>query len=231
MTVTKISLNNNQLKIVAMVSMLLDHVGLMLLPQYTILRVLGRLAFPIFAYMIAEGCLHTKNRTRYFLHLLLPAVLIQAVYTFAMHSLYQNILVTFSLSVITIFAIDRFAKKKTAVSCAVMALALAAVLFLSVVLPILLKDRGFAVDYGFLGVLLPVAVYFAPKKIWKIISVTVILLIRGILFGELKWFALLAIPLLLLYNGKRGKLKLKYLFYVFYPAHLVLLYVIELLIK
>lgn len=214
-----------------MVSMLLDHLGLMLLPQYTILRVLGRVAFPIFAYMIAEGCLHTKNRPRYLLHLLLPALLIQGVYTFVMHSLYQNILVTFSLSVITIFAIDGFLKKKTAVTRAVMVVALAAVLFISVGLPILLKDQGFTVDYGFGGMLLPVVVYFAPKKIWKLLSVAVILMIRGILFGELKWFAFLAIPLLLLYNGQRGKLKLKYLFYVFYPAHLMVLYAIELLIK
>ncbi len=227
----KLGLNNNQLKIIAMVSMLLDHLGLMLLPQYIILRVLGRLAFPIFAYMIAEGCRYTKNRPRYLMHLILPALLIQGVYTIAMGSLYQNILVTFALSVITVFAIDGFVKKKTAASCAVMVTSLAGVLLASVVAPILLKDHGFAIDYGFWGMLLPVAVYFTPQKAGKLVSTSVILLIRGILFGELKWFALLALPLLLFYNGERGKLNLKYLFYVFYPAHLVVLYAVQLLLR
>ena len=53
--VKKFGLTNNQLKIIAMVSMLFDHVGKELLPQYTVLQIIGRLAFPIFAYMIAEG--------------------------------------------------------------------------------------------------------------------------------------------------------------------------------
>ena len=60
----KFSLNNNQLKIIAMISMVLDHVGLVFFSDFEIFRILGRLAFPIYAYMIAEGCTHTKNRKR-----------------------------------------------------------------------------------------------------------------------------------------------------------------------
>ena len=58
-------LSGNQLKIIALIAMTIDHIGLQFLPHVTILRIIGRLAFPIFAYMIAEGCLHTRNRRRY----------------------------------------------------------------------------------------------------------------------------------------------------------------------
>ena len=69
----KISLTNNQLKIIAMLAMLSDHIGKVLLPQYQILQIIGRLAFPIFAFMIAEGCFYTKNKVRYFLTVFLLA--------------------------------------------------------------------------------------------------------------------------------------------------------------
>ena len=54
-------LSSNILKIVACISMLLDHIGFIFFPQYIIFRILGRVAFPIFAFMIAEGCYYTKN--------------------------------------------------------------------------------------------------------------------------------------------------------------------------
>ena len=56
--------SNNQLKIIAMLSMLVAHVGEHLYPDVGFLRAIGRLALPLFAYMIAEGCLYTKNRAR-----------------------------------------------------------------------------------------------------------------------------------------------------------------------
>ena len=55
-------LTGNQLKLIALFAMTCDHVGLQLLPNVLILRILGRLALPIFAYMIAEGCRYTRNR-------------------------------------------------------------------------------------------------------------------------------------------------------------------------
>ena len=60
-------LSGNTLKIVAAVSMLLDHIGVVFFPHVAVFRILGRLALPIFAFMIAEGCRYTKNRLRYFL--------------------------------------------------------------------------------------------------------------------------------------------------------------------
>ena len=106
-------LTNNQLKILALIAMTADHVGLQLLPQYGILRIIGRLAFPIFAYMIAEGCTYTKNRKRYLGTLAAMAALFQIVYLVAMDSVYQGIFVTFTLSVCLIFTIDRAREQKT----------------------------------------------------------------------------------------------------------------------
>lgn len=54
-------LNSNQLKLLALLTMTVDHIGVHLFPQYPILRIIGRLAFPIYAYCIAEGCVHTKT--------------------------------------------------------------------------------------------------------------------------------------------------------------------------
>ena len=60
-------LSGNGLKLVAALTMLIDHVGMLLFPQVLLLRIIGRLAFPIYAFMIAEGCRYTKNKLRYFL--------------------------------------------------------------------------------------------------------------------------------------------------------------------
>lgn len=60
-------MTGSQLKIIALIAMTCDRVGKILLPQIGILQIVGRLAFPIFAYMIAEGCVHTKSKKRYLL--------------------------------------------------------------------------------------------------------------------------------------------------------------------
>ncbi len=229
-SVKNIGLNNNQLKIIAILAMLIDHIGVELFPQYPILRIIGRLAFPIFAYMIAEGCRYTKNRVRYLLLILGLAVGCQAVFFIAEGSLYQGILVTFSLSIITVFGIDRFVKKKDAPSLMLMLFSLALVLTAVFAAPVLLKQYGYRIDYGALGVFLPVAAYFVPEKISKLLSTAIILVIMGYIMGGVQWYALLAVPLLMLYNGERGKYNLKYMFYIFYPAHLAIIYLIGLVI-
>lgn len=61
LTKTRFGLSGNQLKLIALATMTLDHVGAYLLPQVLFLRILGRLSLPIYAYMIAEGCRHTRS--------------------------------------------------------------------------------------------------------------------------------------------------------------------------
>ena len=229
-------LTNNQLKIIAMISMLFDHIGVLLLPGCEILRIVGRLAFPIFAYMIAEGCRYTRNRTKYLLLIALMAIVFQLVYFVTMQSagmaLYQGILVTFSLSIVSIYVIDWYREKKSELSFLVMLVVLASIFYAAVILPEEFTWQGYSIDYGIFGILLPVLVYYAPGRVSKLFAVA--FSVVGLALTTeiaITWYALLTIPLLALYNGKRGKRKMKYVFYIFYPAHLVLIYAVALLIS
>ena len=64
---SRFALTGNQLKLIAMLTMTIDHIGVILLPQYRFLRIIGRLSMPIYAFMIAEGCHYTHDRKAYFL--------------------------------------------------------------------------------------------------------------------------------------------------------------------
>ena len=226
----KFGLTNNQLKIIAMLSMLVDHIGVQLFPDLQILRIIGRLALPIFAYMIAEGCYYTKNRVKYLSLIAILAALCQIVYFIADGSLYLGILVVFSLSICIIFSIDEFLKKKNAVSFLVVLLTVGFVIFLTFACPKLLYSYWFAIDYGIYGIILPVVIYFAKGKWMKLISAAIVLAALATTLPSYQWYALAALPLLCLYNGQRGKANLKYLFYIFYPTHLAVIYLIDMIL-
>ena len=232
----KFGLTNNQLKIIAMVSMLLDHVGLLFFPDIEIFRILGRIAFPIFAYMIAEGCRYTKNRVKYLGMIAGMGIVFQIVYFVAMRSIYQGILITFSLAIVLIYAIDGFVKSQKILVRLASLFAILFVIAFVVVLPHFLANTDFDIDYGVWGILLPVLVYFMPSRPWQIGAASLFLFIRVLYYifvvpMPVQVWSLLTIPLLALYNGERGKAKMKYVFYIFYPAHLVILYGIAMLIE
>ena len=226
----KLGFTNNQLKIIAMIAMLIDHIGAYLFPQVRWLRIIGRLAYPIFAYMIAEGCHHTKSRIRYFLQMAGLAAICQLVGYIASGSMYQCILVTFSLSILTIYAIDIFRKNKGILSAVLALIVFGGVIYACYLLPGKLPNTDFHIDYGFLGIMLPVVIYLVPDKQGKLFAAAAMLIAMSGRWGNIQWYALLALPLLLLYNETRGKAKLKYLFYIFYPVHLVAIHLIDMLI-
>ena len=221
--------SNNQLKILALITMTADHVGLQLLPQYEILRIIGRLSFPIFAYMIAEGCRYTKHRKKYLTTLAAMALVFQLVYFFAMGSLYQGLFVTFTLSVSLIFALDRVRSRRDLPSWLLAGGVMAVIVLLSVLLPVWWTTSDFAVDYDIWGVLLPVAVYFAPTKGHKLLAAAVLLILLAWMWGGRQWYSLLALIPLACYSGQRGKYRMKNLFYIYYPAHLAVIFLLDLL--
>ena len=223
-------LTGNQLKILALIAMTCDHVGYQIFPQYEILRMIGRLAFPIFAYMIAEGAKYTKNRLRYFLQMFGLGLICQAVYFFAMGSLYQCILITFSLSIVLIYVLNHAMKKNNPDAWILFSLVFLAVFFLVEILPLLLTNTDYAVDYGIWGVVTPVCVFLGPKKIHKLILAAVPLAFLSVIFTGYQWISFGALLLLALYNGKRGKRKMKNLFYIYYPLHLVVIYALSLIL-
>lgn len=227
--------SGNVLKLVAAVLMFIDHVGLLLFPDTMVLRMIGRPALPIFAFFIAEGCRYTRSRGRYFLSVFGLGALCQLVYFLASGDTYLNILITFSLGIVVIYALqdvkDAFAQlKRGPMVRAVAELVLAVGL-------VWLLNRKLTIDYGFWGCMLPVwaALLHARGDYWKGLlgelddpRVHVLTMMLGLLLtwktmNHIQWYAFFALPLLLCYNGKRGNSKFKYWFYLFYPAHLVLL--------
>ena len=218
----KTGLTGNQLKIIAMITMTCDQVGMQLFPQLLWLRMIGRLAMPIYAYMIAEGCRYTRDRKKYFWRLFGLGALCQIVYFVAMDSLYMCILITFSLSVLMISAADRVREGH---SWAIFAGMTAVVFFLCTVLPDLLPGTDYDIDYGLQGVLLPLLIYEAGTR-----GLLAGLALVALRYGGIQWLSFLAVPLLLLYNGQRGKANIGKLFYWYYPIHLVVIYGISLLL-
>ena len=222
-------LSGNTLKIVAAVSMLLDHIGVVFFPHVAVFRILGRLALPIFAFMIAEGCRYTKNRLRYFLTIFGLGVLCQIVYYVYDRDLYMCILVTFSLAILVIYPLQNLKAAGTAGKrcfwAAVTVFAVAGIWWL---------NQKLVIDYGFWGCMLPVFAALlqgrgkAPAGKWDRKEIHVLTLGAGALLlvmdrGGVQIWSLAALPLLLAYSGQRGKGNLKYFFYIFYPVHLALL--------
>ena len=203
---------------------------MVLLPQFIILRIIGRISMPIFAYMIAEGCRYTKSRTKYLFLTIGVGFLCQVVYWIAMRSLYQCILITFSLSIIIIYCIDYAVTYKTLFSYLVLMIFSFTIFFICQVLPMLLSGTDFSVSYGIYGVLLPVFAFLGRSKRYSLVFFTLGLVFMNFDLGNIQWYSLIALILLALYNGSRGKYKLKYLFYIYYPAHLAALYAIGLLL-
>ena len=212
-------MTGNILKIIAAIAMVTDHVGLMFFPQNLLLRIIGRLAFPIFAFMIAEGCHYTRNRRRHFGQLFGLAVACQIVYFLAAGDLYLSILFTFSLSVLTIYALQ-FCKAKPG--------PLSGLVFAATVATVYVLNQVVEIDYGFWGCMAPVFAAILRDTKFYTLRRSVTMLGIGLVFlalatGGIQIFALAALPLLYCYSGQRGKVKMKYFFYIFYPAHLALL--------
>lgn len=103
-------LSGNVLKIIAMIVMTIDHYAVLFHPYSDTWRIPGRIAFPIFAFFIAEGFRYTRNRIRYFLTLALSGTLFQLVYYLFTHDDMRNIFITLALSILPLFCLD-FAKR------------------------------------------------------------------------------------------------------------------------
>lgn len=222
----RLGLSNNQLKIIAMATMTVDHIGMILLPRFLILRMIGRIAFPIYAFMIAEGCRHTKSLPKYMLSLGILALICQAVAYAFTGALMLNVLGTFALSVGLIMLLKNACQKQTVLSWISFAAGVAAVFFLAQILPGWVPKTGFYVECDFIGVMLPVCVYGAASLPAQLCVSGVCLALLSSYSWKGQWFCLLALPLLALYNGQRGKWKLKWIFYFYYPVHLAVLWVL-----
>lgn len=232
MSAARRGVSGNVLKLIGALSMVLDHVGVILFPEMEIFRILGRLAFPLFAFMIAEGCRYTRHKWRYFGSVFGVAALCQIVLYLYNRSLEMSALITFSISILLVYALQWFCAHFFALDTKP-ALRIG-VLFtlLSGIGGVLILDLFVDLDYGAVGCLLPLfaAVPYAINKesgkrthLISVGAFGVGLVLLSLVQQGVQIFSLFALPLLLAYSGERGKAKLKYFFYVFYPAHLLAL--------
>jgi len=219
-------MNRNVLKIIAVISMVIDHLGLFLLPQMTWMRALGRLAFPIFAFFIAEGLKHTKSVKKYVLNLSLFAFISQVPYALLLNFYNLNILFSFLIAIGVIYLISIFNKHNI--------ISIVGLLLTFTVL-ILVEVLG-VIDYGIWGIMLILIFYFVKDSQIKLsLSLVPLLLMSlercflfGFSFASLnQLFSFVAILILAFYNNQKGRANLKYLFYIFYPLHLSVIYLIS----
>ncbi len=222
---TEKGLTGNQLKLIAMITMTMDHMGLILFPNALWLRIVGRLAMPLYAFCIGEGCLHSRSLPKYLGSVALMGVICQVVAFVGTGTLYQNILMAFSLSILLAMLLRWAQKRNTVAPWVAFGVAVAAVLFITEGLPYVLTGTDYQVDYGFWGVMLPLAVMLGKNRVQQLLLMSVPLLFLSV-GNPAQGFALAALPILIFYSGERGSRKLKWVFYFYYPAHLAVLYLI-----
>ena len=223
-------LDGGVLKGIAAALMLTDHVGAILLPEVPVLRCVGRLAFPIFAFFIAEGYAHTRDFGRYFRRLAILAVVSEIPFNLENGAVFdparQNVLFTFCLALLTLRGLETLGRERGFGRWAGCGLVLAA---------------GFAAgellrtDYGGWGVVTVALLYLCRDgkyaKLWLLLAMAAV---NGLGMGSLTMpvfggempiqiFAVAALPVIWLYNGQAGPKGLRRAFYVFYPAHLLVL--------
>ncbi len=225
------------LKMIAMVCMLLDHIWATSSGGQLWMTAVGRIAFPIFAFQVAEGYAHTRNFKRYLLRMFLFALVSEIPFNLMnggwwIGPLHQNVMFTFCIALLMIRLIDKFRDRHWVLRILMVLVAL--------VLGYLLGFITF-VDYFGYGVLM-VLVFWLFREVrfgWLIQLAAMIYinfeLVGGMgydfaLFGATKFlpiqgFAVLALIPIWLYNGKQGIRSrwFRYAVYVFYPAHLLIL--------
>ena len=215
-------LSGTALKLIAMLSMVFDHVGDNFFPEQTWMRIIGRIAMPIFAFFVAEGFLHTHDRKKYLLRMGVFALVSELPFDLLtagrLEFGHQNVMCTFFLAILALLCFDTLmAKEQTR---ARMALAWGAMVA-AIAAALLLKT-----DYNIYGVGLVFIFYlFRNKELWFRCVMGMIFHIVTRNMG-IYIYGLLGFLPLFLYNGKKGR-GLKWLFYVFYPGHMLLLYFLK----
>lgn len=237
----KKGLSGSALKLIAMITMLIDHVGAVIVWRmileraaangmvgmiigdelyhiYRVLRDIGRIAFPIYCFLLVEGFQKTSNKTRYALRLGIFALVSEIPFNLALSSRffdleYQNVFFTLLIGLLSMIVAEKVGGGKLTAPISWRSLVHIAVFVAGAFLAELM-----CTDYGAKGILCILALYlFRYNKLMQTLA--------GAIAFLWETTAPLAFLPIWFYNGKRG-LKLKYVFYVFYPLHLLILYLI-----
>ena len=233
-------INSNLLKILAIIFMLLDHLWATIIPGNQWMTNVGRLSFPIFAFLIVEGFTHTSDLNKYikrlFIFALISEIPFNLIYTGSwIFPFHQNVMFTLLLGLLCISEMDKVKNNKEIKSRIKSILKLVLYLLISII--------GF-VDYGITGVLTIIVFYIFKdfKYAWlgQLISLIFLYIVffkgQSIVinifdfeyFLPLQSIGILSLIPIWLYNGKKGKKNklIQYIFYCFYPVHMLAIYLI-----
>jgi hypothetical protein len=224
----KAGLNAFVLKLIAAAAMLCDHVAVVFVGSNYIMRAIGRIAFPIFAYFVAEGYLKTRDAKKYALRLLVFSLVAQVPYALAFGGeLYKpNVIFTLFLGLIAIYIIDKGDS------------------IIKFIIPMVLAVTAELIgsDHGAFGVVMVIVFYIGATKMIKLIWAAFLILIMQTVIvlqyqnfnGQYLIFLFYLIPIciLCLYNGEKGTNNLagKWFFYLFYPLHLLLIWLLNIML-
>ena len=209
----------------AIITMSIDHIGAVLYPEFRFLRWIGRLAFPIFAYLLVLGLQNTRNIKKYFIRLFVFSLISQVPFFLAIgYEPFESLNIFFTLSFGLLFVY--YFKKGSVIAFVPM--------FASLVLPF---------DYGIYGIALIGSMYMLTKNTKFGLLLVVLLNALFLVSWNSQFLAIAAIPLILLHKNGSLRTKIetnedyrfpvwrKYFFYVYYPLHLSILYVIKMCLE
>ena len=213
-----VGLSSFHLKLIAVVTMLVDHVGMLMFPAEMSFRVIGRISFPIYCFLIVEGFYHTSDINKYIKRLAVLAVISEIPFNWMVSGKlidiwHQNVFFTLLIGLLTIYMINRTCNELYK-SLFLVAGALLAVLLMT--------------DYSAYGVVL-IYVFYLMRD--RRTFACVIMAVMSYLMSSIQGAAALAVVPILLYNGRKGPAfangkMWKYGFYAIYPIHMTVLCVI-----
>ncbi len=225
-------MNTSHIRLLAITTMIVDHIGAFFYPDVEILRLIGRLSFPLFAWLIANGAYYTKNSYHYLLRLFLLAIMSQIPYALVANepgNYFQsfNILFTLSLGLLAIICIQKthtLIAGIGVIACAALA-------------------QFIGSEFGAFGVLSIVTFYlFFENKLY--LAISQIVLVLAYFISSITWLprdgtalnmniapviGLISLLFIVLYNQKEGW-KIGYLFYIVYPLQYAIIYLVRLLL-
>lgn len=228
-------MNSFAIKILGCIFMAIDHIGVILFPKYIGFRVIGRLSFPLFAWMISMGYVYSRNVKKYLSRLLIFAIVMELPFLLPIELLKNtgkdtlNIFFTLALGLLSIYVYDKTKNKGMGIV---------------IVLIIGLFGEFIKVDYGLYGVLTIFFFYVFrenyKKLLYSLLLINVLYVIgtnytyiiggyKLTFSSYIQLFSVLALGIVFNYNGQKGR-SCKYLFYFFYPVHLIILYLISTII-
>lgn len=211
------------LKIIAICTMVIDHVGLTFFPGITGFRVIGRIAFPIYCFLIVEGYFHTSDIRKYMTRLLAFALLSEIPFNMMVtgdiiNFRRQNVYFTLFIGLAMIYAIENTIRPFVKTLWLIVGLIAAELL---------------NVDYTFYGIAIIYVFYsFRDNRILG----CAVMGMMSLISGRIQHMAVLSVPFIMLYDGRKGpkfadKKICKYGFYLFYPVHIMIIVAVSLFLR